>query len=211
MGDKMLLYYEFCLDDYSAPSCTSGRKYYYGTKVDFLKMLDNIEKDKTIPEREVFKEFCNGNTKVENIAGFTKVRFAKRVTVLNAKKIDTNEKETYTYTNPYGFDYVLSMDLTISYVLLLKSGKKYIVAYQTLMKNPRYKDEFAKDGYADINMFLGFPGMIGCAQDKENYLLYNMLYMPEKTFENKEEAKQYFKELKRVDYKSFFEDIFADG
>ena len=83
-------YYEFCLDDYSAPSCTSGRKYYYGTKVDFLKMLDNLEKDKSIPEREVFKEFCNGNTKVENVAGFTKVRFAKRVTVLNAKKIDTS-------------------------------------------------------------------------------------------------------------------------
>lgn len=204
-------YYEFCLDDYSAPSCTSGRKYYYGTKIDFQKMLDNLEQGKTIPEKEIFNEFCNGNTKVENVAGFTKVRFAKSVTILNMKKIDTDKKETYTYTNPYGFDYFLSVDLTISYVLLLKSGKKYVVSYQTLMKNPKYKDRFAKNGLSEINMFLGFPGMIGYKKDKNNYLLYNTLYMPEKTFNNKEEAEQYFKELKRVDYKRFFEDIFGDG
>lgn len=204
-------YYEFCLDDYSAPSCTSGRKYYYGTKKDFRQLLDNLEKGTTIPEAEIFDEFCNGNTKVENVAGFMKVRFAKPITILNMKKIDNNKKETYTYTNPYGFDYVLSMDLTMSYVLLLKSGKKYVVAYQTLMKNPRYKDRFAKGGWSKIIMFIGFPGMIGYTKDKCNYLLYNTLYMTEKTFDNKEEAEQYFKKLKNVDYKRFFEDVFGDG
>lgn len=204
-------YYEFCLDDYSAPSCTSGRKCYYGTKTDFQKLLNNLEKGKKIPEAEVFDEFCNGNTKVENVAGFTKVRFAKRVTILNAKKIDDEEKDNYTYINPYGFEYMLSMDLTINYVLLLKSGKKFVVAYQSLLKNPKYKDNLAKDGLSTINMFLGFPGMIGYGGEKGNYFLYSMLYMPEKTFSKQEDAEQYFKELKKVDYKRFFEDVFGDG
>lgn len=204
-------YYEFCLDDYSAPSCTSGRKCYYGTKTDFQKLLNNLEKGKTIPEAEVFDEFCNGNTKVENVAGFTKVRFAKRVTLLNVKKIENEGKDNYTYINPYGFEYMLSMDLTINYVLLLKSGKKFVVAYQSLLKNPKYKDNLAKDGLSTINMFLGFPGMIGYGGEKGNYFLYSMLYMPEKTFSKQEDAEQYFKELKKVDYKRFFEDVFGDG
>ena len=204
-------YYEFCLDDYSAPSCTSGRKCYYGTKTDFQKLLNNLEKGKKIPEAEVFDEFCNGNTKVENVAGFTKVRFAKRVTLLNVKKIENEGKDNYTYINPYGFEYMLSMDLTINYVLLLKSGKKFVVAYQSLLKNPKYKDNLAKDGLSTINMFLGFPGMIGYGGEKGNYFLYSMLYMPEKTFSKQEDAEQYFKELKKVDYKRFFEDVFGDG
>ena len=204
-------YYEFCLDDYSAPSCSSGRKYYYGTKTDFQKLLNNLEKGKTISEAEVFDEFCNGNKKVENVAGFTKVRFAKLVTLLNAKKIDNEEKENYTYINPYGFEYVLSIDLTINYVLLLKSGKKFVIAYQSLLKNPKYKDNFTKDGWSTINMFLGFPWMIGYGNEKGTYFLYSMLYMPEKTFAKQEDAEQYFKELKKVDYKRFFEDVFGDG
>lgn len=208
---EMTPYYEFCLDDYSAPTCTSGYKYYYGTKENIQKLLDNVEKERAIPEQEVFREFCNGNTKVMNIAGFTKVRFAKRVKLISEKKIDLDERETYTYTNPYGFKYIISMRFTVNRVLLLKSGDKYVIAYYALIRDPKYKSELLQDDWSTIDMFWGFPAMIKSTGEKDDYFLENMLYMPEKVFDNITDAEQYFMDMQKVDYQMFFEDVFGDG
>ena len=122
-------YYEYCLDDYAAPSCTSGYKLYYGTKDDLKLLLNNLEKIRRISEIDVFKEFLNGNDYVENVAGFSKVRFAKTVNVLSEKEI--NAKETfYDYTNPYDCHYFLRFDEMKSKRILIKSEEGYAVAHK---------------------------------------------------------------------------------
>ena len=205
-------YYEFCLDDYSAPSCTSGYKYYYGTKDDFAKLLETIsQKGRTIKEADVFKDFCNGNTKVMNVAGFTNVRFAKRVQVLAEKKIEIEQNEEYRYMNPYGFPYDLRIETTNTHVILVKSGKKYVVAYRSTMRNPQYEDRFSENGWAEIDMLMGFPAMINIVGESGNRQLSNNLYVVEKVLDERLEAEDYFKSLRKVDYKMFFEDVFGDG
>ncbi|MGN0509533.1 MAG: hypothetical protein ACI4GX_09860 [Ruminococcus sp.] len=207
----MTTYYEFCLEDYSAPSCTSGSKKYYGTKDDVKKLMDNIQEEANVREYKVFKEFCDGNSQVMNIAGFNEVRFAKRVKLISEKKIDLDERETYTYTNPYGFKYIISMRFTVNRVLLLKSGDKYVIAYYALIRDPKYKSKSPKDDWSTIDMFWGFPSMIKSTGHKDDYYLENMLYMPEKVFDNITDAEQYFMGMQKVDYQMFFEDVFGDG
>ena len=205
-------FYEFCLDDYAAPSCTSGYKYYYGTKEHFRKLLEKITaKGRTIKEAEIFQEFCNGNNQVMNVAGFTNVRFAKTVNILAEKRIDTHKKETYRYINPYGFPYDLRMEYVENHVLLLKSGKRYVIAYYSFMKNPQYENELAKNGWTNIDMLMGFPAMIRIRQKLGNYYCSNRLYVVERVFDKKAEAQEYFNSMQKVDYKSFFEDVFGDG
>lgn len=89
--------------------------------------------------KKVFKQFCNGKTRVTNIVGFAKRQFAKKVRVLAEKEIDTNNQETYRYKNPYGFYYDLRMEYVENHVLLLKSGKRYVIAYYSFMKNRNMK------------------------------------------------------------------------
>lgn len=205
-------FYEFCLDDYAAPSCTSGYKYYYGTKEHFGKLLEKISaKGKKIKEADVFQEFCNGNTQVMNIAGFTNVRFAKPVSILAEKKIDTHKKEAYRYVNPYGFPYDLRIDCTDNHILLIKSGKKYVVAYSSTMRNPQYEDRFAESGWVEIDMLMGFPAMINIEGESGERVLSNNLYVVDKAFDSQLEAETYFNTMENVDYKLFFEDIFGDG
>lgn len=211
MKNKMATYYEFCLDDYAAPSCTSGNKFYYGTKEMFQKLLDNLDDGISIAEAEVFREFCNGNTKVENVAGFCKVRFAKRIKVLKEKKIDTYEKETYRYENPYGFYYDIRMDFTVNLVYLIKSGNKYVIAHYSLLKNPQFKNEFSDSGWSNIDMLMGFPAMIRIGGEKDDYYLENNLLMVEKVFDNQSDAEQYFDVMEKIDYKRFLQDVFGDG
>ncbi|MBO5068591.1 MAG: hypothetical protein J6C62_09395 [Clostridia bacterium] len=205
-------FYEFCLDDYAAPSCTSGYKYYYGTKEHFRKLLEKITaKGRTIKEAEIFQEFCNGNNQVMNVAGFTNVRFAKPVSILAEKKIDTHKKETYRYVNPYGFPYDLRIDCTDNHILIIKSGKKYVVAYSSIMRNPQYEDRFAESGWAEIDMLMGFPAMINIEGKSGDRVLSNNLYVVDKVFDSQLEAETYFNTMENVDYKLFFEDIFGDG
>ena len=205
-------FYEFCLDDYAAPSCTSGYKYYYGTKEHFQKLLNSFSKNsRKLKEEEVFKQFCDGKTRVTNIVGFAKRQFAKKVKVLAEKEIDTNNQETYRYKNPYGFYYDLRMEYVENHVLLLKSGKRYVIAYYSFMKNPQYENELAKNGWTNIDMLMGFPAMIRIRQKLGNYYCSNRLYVVERVFDKKAEAQEYFNSMQKVDYKSFFEDVFGDG
>lgn len=206
----MKTYYEFCLDDYAAPSCTSGYKLYYGTKDDLTLLLNNLEKVRQISEIDVFKEFLNGNDNVENIAGFSKVRFANSVSVLAEKEISA--KETfYDYTNPYDCHYLLRFDEMRCQRILIKSEKGYAVAHKTILTNPKYKDDLYPDGWATIGMLWGFPAMIKMEGDVNHYTAENLLYIMERTFKNEKEAREYFDSTKEIDFQMFFEDVFGDG
>ena len=211
-------FYEFCLDNAAAPSCTSGCKFYYGTKENFQLVLDNIENvlcngaEKHMQYlRDVFDEFCRGNKEVENIAGFTKVRFAKSVTVLESKKFVTGPID-FTYINPYQWDYHIRANKTESHVLLIKKGIKYCIVHRTIMSNLEYEVYFGDNsGWATPIMCLGFPGMMLVKGTRENNTRETPLYLPEKEFNSKDEAEEYFLTLKSLDYTLFLQEIFADG
>ena len=164
-----------------------------------------------IKEAEIFKEFCNGNTKVMSVAGFTNVRFAKRVQVLSERKIKIEQKEEYRYINAYGFPYDLRIETSNIHVILVKSGKKYVVVYRSTMRNPQYEDSFSENGWAEIDMLMGFPAMINIVGKSGERELSNNLYVVDKVFDKTEEAEVYFNNLERIDYKMFFEDVFGDG
>lgn len=202
--------YEFCLDDYSAPSCTSGYKYYYGSEEDLMGILNNIEEGKHIKEEDVFKDFCNGNKDVENAAGFCMVRFAKPVCVLKERKINKGETQ-YDYENPYECHYLLRMDSVTSKRILLKCEDRYVIAHKSIMINPKYKDDLFPNGWATLGMLWGFPGMIKVSGDDDYYTAENMLYVVERTFDNETEATAYFDSESDIDFQMFFEDVFGDG
>ena len=202
--------YEFCLDDYSAPSCTSGYKYYYGSEEDLIGILNNIEEGKHIKEEDVFKDFCNGNKNVENVAGFCMVRFAKPIFVLKERTINKGETR-YDYENPYECHYLLRMDSVKCKRLLLKSEERFVVAYKAVMENPKYKDDLFPNGWATLGMLWGFPGMIKVSGDIDYYTAENMLYVVERTFNNEAEATAYFDNESGIDFQMFFEDVFGDG
>ena len=206
----MKVYYEFCLEDYAAPSCTSGYKFYYGTKDDLKVLLNNLKKEKQISEIDVFKEFLNGNDNVENVAGFCKVRFAKIVNVLLEKEI-TAKETFYDYINPYDCHYYLRFDEMKSKRILIKSEEGYAVAHKTILTNPKYQGVWEPTGWVAIDMLWGFPEMINIKGDVNCYTAENLLFIMERTFKSEKEAREYFDNTTEIDFQMFFEDVFGDG
>lgn len=203
-------WYSFELNDYSAPSCTSFTKTYFGTIEDFNDVVLEIPFGIEEELKDTFERFAAGERKIIHNAGFIKKRFAKPAILINENNIVFDSTE-YKFRNTYGFYYYIRFDRAEGKIYLLKQGKSFYVVYRMALTNPQFRDElFSKITWCNLgDMLCGHPGILKY-NDKEKVLV-NMLGLIESKYDNEQKAIEHFNSLISFNLSKFFEDIFGDG
>lgn len=198
--------YAFELDDYSAPSCTSFTKLYFGTIADFRVVVEGIGEEYGEELRNTFERFVAGEQKITYHVAYSVTRFARFATLITEKPINLDEV-SYQYENSYGFYYQVEMSKAEGRVAVVKLGKQFYIVYWLTVTNPRYMGEFIKKWDTLGDWIWGFPGII----EVKGETLRNILGMIESAFDTEEEAMARFEDLHDFDFNRFFEDVFGDG
>lgn len=203
-------WYSFELNDYSAPSCSSFTKTYFGTIEDFNEVVREIPSDTEEELKYTFEHFAAGERKIIYSAGFIKTRFAKPAILIRENNIrfDTTE---YKFQNTYGFYYQVRFDRAEGKIYLLKQGKSFYVVYRMALTKPQYQTEVLNNkswrGLGD--MLCGHPGIL--KYNEKEKVLVNMLGLVESKFDDEQEAIEHFNSLSSFNWSKFFEDVFGDG
>lgn len=198
--------YAFELDDYSAPSCTSFTKLYFGTIADFRAVLESIGEERLEDLHNTFERFVAGERKIIYHAGQCVTRFARPAKMIKEKPIAL-ERVNYLYENSYGFNYKVRMSKAEGRVALIKLEKQFYIVYWITATNPRYMGELIKKWNALGDMIWGYPGII----EVKGKTMRNRLGMIESSFKTEQEAMAQFESLTDFDFNRFFEDVFGDG
>lgn len=201
-------WFSFELDDYSAPSCTSSTKFFFGTAEDFKQMLSEIPKGKMDELKYTFEHFEAGERRITHYAGYIKTRFAIPVQVLDEKPFELKDVN-YLYENSYGFYYRIRFLKAFGTAYLLKRNKLFYLAYRVQIVNAEYKDAqidtlpWIKLG----DMIWGHPGIIKV----QGNTMENTLALYEERFENEQVARARLDALSLFDWSAFFQEVFGDG
>lgn len=203
-------WYSFDLDDYSAPSCTSFTKLYFGTEEDFKEVVGNIPDDGKSELKSIYERFVAGERKIIYNAGLVRTRFAKPAVLLREadKEYDLS---LYRFCNAYGFYYFVQFAKAEGKIYLLKQGRSFYVVYKMTLTNPQYQDEITdkKHWYELGDMLWGYPGIL--KYNEQERTLSNVLGVVESKFDNENEAVKHFESLNEIEWHRFFEDVFGDG
>lgn len=201
-------WYSFELDNYSAPSCTSSTKTYFGTIEDFKGVISGRASKTDDELKNTFERFAAGERKIIYNAGFIKTRFAKPAILIEEKNIAFDSTE-YRFTNVYGFYYYVRFDRAEGKVYLLKQGKSFYVVYRMSLINPIFSDNVIDIWNRLGDMLWGFPGVL--KYNRKDKILTNMLGLIESKFDNEQAAREHFNSLSSFEWSRFFEDVFGDG
>ena len=201
-------WYSFELDNYSAPSCTSSTKTYFGTIEDFKSVISGRASKTDDELKNTFERFAAGERKIIYNAGFIKTRFAKPAILIEEKNIAFDSTE-YRFTNVYGFYYYVRFDRAEGKVYLLKQGKSFYVVYRMSLINPIFSDKVIDIWNRLGDMLWGFPGVL--KYNRKDKILTNMLGLIESKFDNEQAAREHFNSLSSFEWSRFFEDVFGDG
>lgn len=206
-------YYRFNLDNYSAPSCTSGIKHYYGTADNCKDLLNEIKDDINCEAiKQAFTKFLSGDKDCKHYAGFVETQLAILGIIIKEREFTADNIE-FRYENSYGFYYDIKADKARFSVKVFKNadGKFAVIYYATIidakLKSTEFKDRWSLLG----NMIWGHPGIIKVNKQNEICELGNTLAVLDTTYDTQEEAEKYLSEMKQPDLQSFFEDVFGDG
>ncbi len=201
-------WYSFELDNYSAPSCTSSTKTYFGTIEDFKGVISGRASKTDDELKNTFERFAAGERKIIYNAGFIKTRFAKPAILIEEKNIAFDSTE-YRFTNVYGFYYYVRFDRAEGKVYLLKQGKSFYVVYRMSLINLIFSDKVIDIWNRLGDMLWGFPGVL--KYNRKDKILTNMLGLIESKFDNEQAAREHFNSLSSFEWSRFFEDVFGDG
>lgn len=111
--------YAFELDDYSAPSCTSFTKLYFGTIADFRVVVEGIGEEYGEELRNTFERFVAGEQKITYHVAYSVTRFARFATLITEKPINLDEV-SYQYSAKDAvsemWNLILSMETMVKYI-----------------------------------------------------------------------------------------------
>ncbi len=204
-------YYLYILDDYSAPSCTSSTKSYFGTIDDFKQMLTHAGVNRLPDLQRTLEGFEKGDKNITHSVCYNPQKFAIPATVIKQKTLQYDSLG-FRYKNPYGFYYLARADHTIITLYLIKSQRFYYSCYQIRVKNPKFKDDIGKGEFWADPPFWGLPGVVIVKKEKDGAVYFeNTLLETERKFKMETEAMEHFDNVKKVDLTAFYEDIFGDG
>ena len=193
-------WYSFELDNYSAPSCTSSTKTYFGTIEDFKGVISGRASKTDDELKNTFERFAAGERKIIYNAGFIKTRFAKPAILIEEKNIAFDSTE-YRFTNVYGFYYYVRFDRAEGKVYLLKQGKSFYVVYRMSLINPIFSDKVIDIWNRLGDMLWGFPGVL--KYNRKDKILTNMLGLIESKFDNEQAAREHFNSLSSFEWSRF--------
>lgn len=206
-------YYQFNLDDYSAPSCTSGIKQYYGTVDNCKDLLNELKDDKNCdPIKQAFITFLSGDKDCKHFAGFVEMQLAIMGRIIKERDFTADNIE-FRYKNSYGFYYDIKADKARFSVKVFKYiDGKFAVIYYAIITDAKLKSTEFKDKWSPLgNMIWGHPGIIKVNNQNGICELSNTLAVLDFTYDTQEEAEKYLSGMKQPDLQSFFEDVFGDG
>lgn len=142
------------------------------------------------------------------------LKTSKSYNCAEAKLIGENTFELYNliyeHKNTYGFIYKTKASKYKINKAIFEADNKYYICYKITAHNPSYYNDLTEQYSLLDGFFLGFPKMITMCYENDNIILENTLYVTEKTFNNKEEAFEYFLQLD-IDLSPFYKEIFGDG
>lgn len=206
-------YYQFNLDDYSAPSCTSGIKHYYGTVDNCKDLLDVIKDDKNCDAiKQAFTKFLSGDKDCKHYAGFVETQLAKSGRIIKDREFTVDNIE-FRYENSYGFYYDIKADKARFSVKVFKNiDVKFTVIYYATITDAKLKSTEFEGKWSPLgNMIWGHLGIIKVNKQNGICELSNTLAVLDTTYDTQEEAEKYLSEIKQPDLQSFFEDAFGVG
>ena len=184
-----------------------------GDKTDFKKLLQG-----TGPEmkelRNTFKDFCAGNQTIKHNVAYAEQKFATPVKVLKRKKISKGPS-VYNHLNAWGFPYDVITDATELTICLAKQRNNYYIYYRANVKNPRMENELSNSGdkqFMELGCAVwGFPGLLKHIVREDGRILYNTLMLCDGCYKSEEEAVKIFNEMKDVNMKGFYNELFGNG
>lgn len=206
-------YYQFNLDDYSAPSCTSGIKHYYGTVNDCNDLINELKDDKNCDAiKQAFIKFLSGDKDCKHYAGFVEMQLARPGKIIKERDFTADNIE-FRYENSYGFYYDIKADKARFSVEVFKgTDGKFAVIYYATITDAKLKSTELKDKWSLLgNIIWGHPGIIKVNKQNGVCELSNTLAVLDSAYDTLEEAEKYLSEMKQPDLQSFFEDVFGDG
>lgn len=206
-------YYFFELNDYSLLGIASGTLKFLGTKTDFKNFLQGTGPG-TKGIRNTFKEFCAGNQTIKHNVAYSEQRFATPVKVLKRKKI-LKGTNIYNHLNVWGFPYDVITDETELTLCLAKQRSNYYIYYRAVVKNPRMENELSDSGEKQFmelgRMIWGHPGLLKHVVKEDERILYNTLMLCDSSYKSESEAINRFDEIKDINMKSFYNELFGNG
>ena len=206
-------YYQFNLDDYSAPSCTSGIKHYYGTVNNCKDLLNVIKDDKNCDAiKQALTIFLLGDKDCKHYAGFVETQLAIPGKIIKEQDFTADYIE-FRYKNSYGFYYDIKASKARFSVKVFKNiDEKFAVIYYATITDAKSESTEFKDKWSSLgNMIWGHPGIIKVNKQNEILELSNTLAVLDSIYDTQEEVEKYLSEIEQPDLQSFFEDVFGDG
>lgn len=180
-------YYQFNLDDYSAPSCTSGIKHYYETVNNCKDLLNVIKGDKNCDAiKQAFTKFLSGDKDCKHYAGFVEMKPARPGKIINERDFTADNIE-FRYENSYGFYYEIKADKAEFSVKVFKSiDGKFAVIYYATITDAKLKSTEIKDRWSLLgNMIWGHPGIIKINNQNGICELSNTLAVLDSTYDSR--------------------------
>lgn len=209
INDTETQLYRFRYDDYSAPSCTTFDKDYFGTLNDIFGFAERLKKGHPKEFEDLIKcfdRYANGDKNITHQVAYKEVPLLVRAKCLGYEEYDF-DKYKWTHTNTSGYPYEMKCSRGRTYHVWVSCRGEYTRCIKAVLFDLKYKSTTGK--YIEPGMTVGLPYQIGVL----NNITVNRMYVVEKRFKDKAEALndiQNFKQKPDPIFTQLLDDIFGD-
>lgn len=206
-------YYCLNLDDYSAASCTSFGKAYYGTIYEIQAFIDALEADERARKNHAklisaFREYQAGNTTVRHVVAYQEIPLLERVTLLG-KTEQRLDNFRWVHMNTWRWPYKMRCDCVETQHYWIKAEGYYTRCVTARFENLQYEG-IGENWIGIDDMIWGFPHII----EVNGRYTYNRLAVEEKRFARRKDLvsdKEAFPAARDINFTDFCNDVFGDG
>ena len=199
------------LDDCHIPAFCSFSKPYFGYAENMEDFFEALKTEKNTEYLlKTYESFKAGNSIQYNVA-YHEEKFLEPVSVVCKRQEHLGRKQ-WEFINTWGFPYKVRFSSGDLDIALVKYEKKYIRVFKAVLFGLSYKDEVSVEPkWRRLNgSFWGFPQILTFDEtDLRKNKSFARLYLPEKSYEKREEALKDFASPVSLD--AVGEEIFADG
>lgn len=203
-------YYSVLLSDYALPGFCSGTKEYCATEDVILRVLEGsgTEREDLI---QAAKSYFAGTGDGKGVVLYSEEQFLAQLLYLGEESLSISNF-THTHHNIWGFEYWMrAKRMDCRFVYVMDRDGKYRRAFQLAFTNLEYTPhEPPNECWTELSEenAWGHPGVL---IDSEPSVLQNQLLIFDRVFDKKEDVQKDMDSPAEIDYRRFFDEIFADG